>query len=171
MLAALVSSGLPTDAFVFAGFPPPRAAARKTWLESIRAERRTTVIFEAPHRIRETLADMLEILGDRQVALGRELTKLHEEVLRGSVSAVLTRLGHPRGEYTIVLAGQADAAAHSGVEVEDGQLFAEFGRLTETAGRDGKRLAIWPAGTACVRETCSRRSIAPGVLDPFRGIC
>jgi 16S rRNA (cytidine1402-2'-O)-methyltransferase len=130
-LAALVSSGLPTDAFVFAGFPPARAAARKTWLESIRGERRTTVLFEAPHRIRETLADVLEILGDRQVALGRELTKLHEEVLRGLVSAVLARLGDPRGEYTIVLAGQADAEANSSVEVEDSQLFAEFCRLTE----------------------------------------
>jgi 16S rRNA (cytidine1402-2'-O)-methyltransferase len=131
-LAALVSSGLPTDAFVFAGFPPARAAARKTWLESIRGESRTTVLFEAPHRIRGTLADILAILGDRQIALGRELTKLHEEVLRGSVSAVLTRLGNPRGEYTIVLAGQAGAGAQSSVEVEDGQLFAEFCRLTET---------------------------------------
>jgi 16S rRNA (cytidine1402-2'-O)-methyltransferase len=131
VLAALVSSGLPTDAFVFAGFPPPRAAARRAWLESIRGERRTLVFFEAPHRIRETLTDAVEILGDRQVALGRELTKFHEEVLRGATSAVLARLGDPRGEYTIVMASQPEAGNMTASQVDDDQLLTEFGRLTE----------------------------------------
>jgi 16S rRNA (cytidine1402-2'-O)-methyltransferase len=131
VLAALVSSGLPTDAFVFAGFPPPRAAARRAWLESIRGERRTLVFFEAPHRIRETLTDAVEILGDRQVALGRELTKFHEEVLRGATSAVLARLGDPRGEYTIVMASQPEAGNMTACQVDDDQLLTEFGRLTE----------------------------------------
>ena len=131
VLAALVSSGLPTDAFVFAGFPPPKTAARRAWLESIRADRRTLVFFEAPHRIRETLADAVDVLGDRQAALGRELTKLHEEILRGTLSAVLARLGEPRGEFTVVVAGQAEAEGDAVSQVDDGQLLTEFGRLTE----------------------------------------
>ncbi len=131
VLTALVASGLPTDAFVFAGFPPPRSAARATWLESLREERRTVVFFEAPHRIRETVEDALRILGDRQVALGRELTKLHEEYLRGSLSSVLPLLSHPLGEFTIVLAGKNEERANIVLQVDDGQILAEFGRLTE----------------------------------------
>lgn len=131
VLAAIVSSGLPTDAFVFAGFPPPKAAARHTWLETIREERRTVVFFEAPHRIRATLEDTLRVLGDRQVALGRELTKLHEELVRGPVSAVLARLGEPRGEFTVVLAGAQDNPDLANEHVDDNQLLTEFGHLTE----------------------------------------
>jgi 16S rRNA (cytidine1402-2'-O)-methyltransferase len=131
VLSALVASGLPTDAFVFAGFPPPKAAARQAWLESIRAERRTLVFFEAPHRIRQTLEAALEVLGDRQVAVGRELTKLHEEILRGPLSAILAGLDNPRGEFTVVLAGwDEQTGVHDG-QVDDNQLLTEFGRLTE----------------------------------------
>jgi 16S rRNA (cytidine1402-2'-O)-methyltransferase len=131
VMAALVSSGLPTDAFVFAGFPPPRATPRRTWLESIKDERRTVVFFEAPHRVRETLEAALAVLGDREVAVARELTKLHEEVLRGRLSAVLARIAQPRGEYTIVLGGRREAPATLSEQPDDNQLLTEFGRLTE----------------------------------------
>ena len=140
VLAALVSSGLPTDSFVFAGFPPPKSAARRAWFEALRNEPRTLVFFEAPHRIRETLAAAIETLGDREAALGRELTKLHEEVLRGSLSAVLDRLGEPRGEFTVVVAGGTDDPATTDEQVSDNQLFIEFGRLTEKGF--GRREAI-----------------------------
>ena len=131
VLAALVSSGLPTDSFVFAGFPPPKEAARDAWLEALRGERRTVVIFEAPHRILQTLKAALRVLGDRQVAVGRELTKLHEEVVRGSLSSVLEQLAPPRGEYTVVIAGDSKAPAKEDEQVSEHQLLTEFGLLTE----------------------------------------
>jgi 16S rRNA (cytidine1402-2'-O)-methyltransferase len=131
VLAALVASGLPTDTFVFAGFPPPRAAARGVWLETFRTERRTVVFFEAPHRIRATLADAHRVLGDRDVVLGRELTKLHEELVRGPISAVLAKVGEPRGEFTVVLAGVSEAEQNQVEQVNDNQLLTEFGLLTE----------------------------------------
>ena len=131
VLTALVASGLPTDAFVFTGFPPPKAAARKAWFEALAAERRTLVFFEAPHRIRQTLEAALEALGDREAALGRELTKLHEEVLRGRLSDLLHQLAVPRGEFTVVVAGTPNAQPNAEAQVTDTQLFAEFGRLTE----------------------------------------
>jgi 16S rRNA (cytidine1402-2'-O)-methyltransferase len=131
VLAALVSSGLPTDSFVFAGFPPAKAAARRAWFEALEDERRTIVFFEAPHRIRETLEAALDALGDREASLGRELTKLHEEVIRGPLSAVLGRLGEPRGEFTVVVSGRPDIKPGTEEQVSDSQLLTEFGHLTE----------------------------------------
>lgn len=131
VLTALVGSGLPTDGFVFAGFPPPRSAARKAWFAALAAERRTLVLFEAPHRIEASLRDALETFGDRQVAVARELTKLHENWVRGPISAALAQLGPVRGEYTVVIAGASDAPAADQPEATDTQLFTEFGQLTE----------------------------------------
>ncbi len=107
LLSALAASGLPTDSFVFLGFLPRRQAARRKLLETMRQERRTLVAYEAPHRLVETLEDMQVTMGDRQVVLAGELTKMFEEVWRGTVSAGLAHLRGkpPRGEYTLVLAG------------------------------------------------------------------
>ncbi|HEX5081996.1 MAG TPA: 16S rRNA (cytidine(1402)-2'-O)-methyltransferase, partial [Blastocatellia bacterium] len=81
LVAGLVASGLPTDSFLFAGFLPPRKQARRARLDELKAERATLVFYEAPHRILETLQDIAEIYGDREIVLTRELTKLHEEFL------------------------------------------------------------------------------------------
>jgi 16S rRNA (cytidine1402-2'-O)-methyltransferase len=109
--AALVVSGLPTDRFVFEGFLPRKAGERRERLRAIAAEERTVVLFEAPHRLATLLRDALVELGDRRIAVARELTKLHEEVLRGRVAEVLARLGgsEPRGEVVVVIEGRREA--------------------------------------------------------------
>jgi 16S rRNA (cytidine1402-2'-O)-methyltransferase len=109
LLAALVASGLPAGTFTFLGFAPSRDEERRRWLRAAGAEPRTVVFFDAPHRIRETLAAALAVLGDRHVAVGRELTKLHEEFLRGRLSEVVPRVAGARGELTVVLAPAPDA--------------------------------------------------------------
>lgn len=107
LVAGLVASGLPTDSFLFAGFLPPKKMARRARLEELKAQRATLVLYEAPHRIRETLADALEVLGDRQASLARELTKLHEQFIRGKLSELVAHFetNQPRGEMTLVIAG------------------------------------------------------------------
>lgn len=85
-LSALVLSGLPPTPFTFAGFPPPKSGKRRRFFEQNKTLPHTLVLYESPHRIGRTLADALEILGDRQASLSRELTKLHEETLRGTLS-------------------------------------------------------------------------------------
>jgi 16S rRNA (cytidine1402-2'-O)-methyltransferase len=110
LIAALIASGLPTDSFLFAGFLPSRKQARRAKLEELKPERATLVFYEAPHRIRETLVDAREILGNRQATLARELTKLHEEFIRGSVSDLIAHFEshEPRGEMTLVIAGNRE---------------------------------------------------------------
>jgi 16S rRNA (cytidine1402-2'-O)-methyltransferase len=138
-MAALSASGLGGDAFVFLGFPPARAAARRRWLADVADESRPLILFEAPHRIRETLTDMLEALGDRVVAIGRELTKAHEEMVVAPIAAHLKSIDQGRGEYTLVV---APAASVDEVEQPDtDQLFAEFCQLTST-GDVTRRSAI-----------------------------
>jgi 16S rRNA (cytidine1402-2'-O)-methyltransferase len=106
LLAALIISGLPTDRFVFEGFLPVKKG-RKTRFEALAAEPRTIVMYESPHRIEKTLGEVLQFMGDRQVALVREVTKKFEEVRRGPVSRVAdeVRARPPRGEYVLVIAG------------------------------------------------------------------
>jgi len=110
LTAALALSGLSADAFMFLGFPPRRGKDRRGRLRAAASLPLTLVLFEAPHRLRATLGDVLEELGDREVALCRELTKLHEEVFRGTVSQALEHAQTPRGEYVLVIEGAAAQA-------------------------------------------------------------
>jgi len=107
LLAALVASGLPTDAFVYLGFLPRKDSDRRRLLASASHEPRTLIAFEAPHRLLESLSDIQTTLGDRSVAVARELTKLHEEIFRGSVSAAQAHFAQKEilGEITLVIAG------------------------------------------------------------------
>jgi 16S rRNA (cytidine1402-2'-O)-methyltransferase len=111
VLAALVVSGLPTDRFAFEGFLPRKPAERRARLLGLASERRTLVAFESPHRVLAALREALDVLGDREAALVREVTKRHEEVVRGRISEILERIGDGpvRGEIVLVLQG-ADAA-------------------------------------------------------------
>jgi 16S rRNA (cytidine1402-2'-O)-methyltransferase len=113
VLAALVLSGLPTGRFVFEGFLPRKGRERAARLEALSTERRTTVCFEAPHRLAATLTELAAVCGrERPVAIARELTKVHEEVWRGSLGAAVERFAEtePRGEQVIVLGGAPDDA-------------------------------------------------------------
>ena len=106
-VTALVASGLPTDTFLYLGFLPRRRSERRQLLDSVTGQPHTLVAFEAPHRLRECLADVEAALGDRPVALCRELTKLHEEIWRGTVSGARAYFEQeePRGEFTLVIGG------------------------------------------------------------------
>lgn len=120
---ALALSGLPTDAFTFAGFIPRKAALRARLIERLRGEEWTTVLFESPHRIAATVAELAQQLGGRrQAAVARELTKRYEEVLRGSLSELAEQLAGTaaRGEYVLVLAGADAEPGHGeGPSVEE----------------------------------------------------
>ena len=111
VITALVVSGLPTDRFTYIGFLPHKAGARQRILKSVADEYGTIVVLESPHRLRTALEDVLAVLGDRKVAVCRELTKVHEEVFRGVVSQALGHFTQPRGEFTLVIAGQEAAPA------------------------------------------------------------
>lgn len=104
VLAALVVSGLPAREFSYLGFLPRTPAERRRTLTAAAGEGRTLVFFESPHRLRDTLADIAACFGERRLAVCRELTKLHEEVFRGSAAAALAHFMTPRGEVTIVIA-------------------------------------------------------------------
>jgi len=110
VLAALVSSGFPTDSFVFLGFPPIRSTSRHEWFGALAHEPRTAVFFEAPHRILATLKEAAIKLGNRPIAVCRELTKLHEEVRRGPAAELLGHTTKERGEFTVVVSPYEEPA-------------------------------------------------------------
>jgi 16S rRNA (cytidine1402-2'-O)-methyltransferase len=105
LVAALGASGLPTDEFLFVGFLPPRSGARRKALAALKTEPRTLIFYEAPHRVVETLADAADILGPRPAVIAREVTKIHEEFLRGPLPELLeaARKRAPRGEITLLI--------------------------------------------------------------------
>jgi 16S rRNA (cytidine1402-2'-O)-methyltransferase len=108
VITALSVSGLPTDAFLFKGFLPHKSKKKKDFLQQLEWIRETLIFYESPHRLSETLNDIFDILGDREMVLTRELTKVYEEVIRGKVSEIQTQIGERKlkGEITLVISGK-----------------------------------------------------------------
>lgn len=116
LLAALTIAGLPADRVLFAGFPPPKSAARRAWLEDLRPGRHTLVLFESGPRLADSLRDMADVLGPRPAAVARELTKLYEDCVRGTLAELAAdpRCQAPKGEIVVVIApGAAEAATEA----------------------------------------------------------
>lgn len=157
--AALVASGLPTARFVFEGFLPRQAGARRRRLVELVTEERTLVLFEAPHRLADTLEAMADVFGVRRAAIARELTKLHEEIARGTLSELAdrVRVAGVRGEVTLVVAG---AEAPVRLDYSGPDLAAAVQRRIE-AGED-KRAAI--AAVAVATHT-PKREVYQAVLE------
>jgi 16S rRNA (cytidine1402-2'-O)-methyltransferase len=109
LTAVLSASGLPTDRFVFEGFLPAKKKQRRERLQAVRGESRTLIFYETPHRLKDSLDDIREVLDDREITLAREVTKMHEEFLRGRVSEIFNQIADReiKGELTLVIAGRA----------------------------------------------------------------
>ena len=141
VLTALAASGVAGDTFSFLGFPPVRSKDRKLWFERLMHVGGTVVFFEAPHRIRRTLEEMHRTVGDCQVAVGRELTKKHEELVRGPITLALKALETPIGEFTVVIKfGHITDNVVLGVPGSY-DLVSEFAEMTGP-GRQTRRRAV-----------------------------
>lgn len=149
VISALAVSGLPTDTFLFLGFPPRRKVARRQFITAAREERHTLVLFEAPHRLVDTLQDLEQLLGDRQVAVACELTKMFEQVWRGSLSGALQRYRQvePRGEFTLVIAGASEEGEEAWDEEQVRRGLRDLiscGLSRRDAAREIAAVAHWP---------------------------
>jgi 16S rRNA (cytidine1402-2'-O)-methyltransferase len=144
-VAALAASGLPTEEFLFVGFLPSRAGARRKKLDALKTEPRALVLYEAPHRLAETLSDAADILGSRHAVVAREVTKIHEEFLRGSLSELrdAARKRAPRGEITLLIGpaveGEAQAVPAVSLRQRVEQLEAEAGLDRKAALKQAAR--------------------------------
>ena len=144
-LAALASSGLPTDCFTFAGFPPPRSSARRDFLRELGKTRGTLIFFEGPSRLVASLADMADVLGRREAAVARELTKKFEETRRGTLAelaAHYAEAGPPRGEI-VVLVGPGEAVVAT-ADVLDAEIAAadETRKMKDVAAEIAEKLGL-----------------------------
>jgi len=134
VLAALTASGLTAQSFTFLGFPPTRSKDRKLWFDCLRTAGRTVVLFESPHRLKATLEEIRQVVGDCEVAIGREITKIHEEFIRGPISSVLLSLSNPIGEFTIVVEIGRTTGQRPREMTGPAEILVEFGRLIEIDG-------------------------------------
>jgi len=147
-VAALSVSGLPSDRFLFAGFPPPKRAARQRWLKDLSAVPATLILYESPHRLADSLADMAEVLGAREAMVARELTKLHEELLRGTLPELAREVAgreSVKGEITLVIGPPVEGEASSSVTEDEAEadMEAALKEALETmpASRAAKEIA------------------------------
>lgn len=142
IITLLSVSGLDAGRFTFLGFPPTRSKERTAWFQDLHTAGPIAVFYEAPHRIRRTLEEVADDLGDIPVVVGRELTKLHEELVRGPISETLKKLTEPRGEFVVIAEiGRMTTEKASAITVGVEQIGVEFGRLTES-GTSTRRQAV-----------------------------
>ncbi|OFW16396.1 MAG: 16S rRNA (cytidine(1402)-2'-O)-methyltransferase [Acidobacteria bacterium RIFCSPLOWO2_12_FULL_67_14] len=131
-VTAAAVSGFPLEPLTILGFVPARSKDRISWLERVKSIPHTVVFFEAPHRIRRTMADMDSVLGIRQIVVARELTKMHQELLRSHRAGdLIDQMPNPKGEFTVVVGPTgADESSHN--RPNDQSIAAEFGRMTDS---------------------------------------
>jgi len=147
LVSALSVSGLPTESFLFYGFLPSKAAARKKWLSSLQGRPETLVFYESPRRLSSLLEDAAQILGDRRVVVAREMTKVYEEVYRGTISEVLDQLGEEevKGEVTVILEGCTSSPAPEASSIMEAlrHYSREMGlSMKESVGRVAEELGV-----------------------------
>jgi 16S rRNA (cytidine1402-2'-O)-methyltransferase len=157
-LAALVGSGLEGSSFKFMGFPPTKTRERREWFNDLKKSNCLVVFYESPHRLQRTLSEMRDILGERQIVVGRELTKVHEEFVRGPISSMIESFSEPLGEFTVIVdigrttettrpvvsdnaAGYEGGDGKAQLVISSQQLGTEFSRLTENDAVS-RRMAI-----------------------------
>ena len=140
-LAALIVSGFELVPFTVFGFAPNRANTRLTWLEEIARTPHTLSFFETPHRIQATLRQGAIVLGERPIMVARELTKIHQEFLRGTSAKLAERVSDPRGEFTVLVGPAAKTLGPSEIRIADEDVAQEFWQITEI-GRVSRRQAI-----------------------------
>ena len=160
--AAVAVAGLATavDGFVYVGFLPRKRGERVSALRGLARERRALVAFEAPHRLRRALGDMLEALGDRRVAVCREMTKIHEEVFRGNIGEAIAYFQEPRGEFTLVIDGASEEAGDAGaMEDQAAEMLGEL-RRRGVGAREAVDEAM--AATGLSRRVVYRMWVATG---------
>ena len=150
--AAIAVSGLPASQVTYVGFLPRRQSQRQRMLQTVSSAPGVLVVFEAPHRLLGTLSAMLETLGDRQIAACREMTKIHEEVFRGSISEAIAHFDNPRGEFTLVIAGSEGSQAPD----SDEEALALVTRLRAEGVRAQEAVAAVVAATGLSRRKAYR---------------
>ena len=146
VVAAISASGVSSEGFTFLGFPPIRSKDRKLWLERLAeaSKHRLVVFFEAPHKVRKTLGDLVELV-KRPIIIGREITKIHEEFVSGTIPELLAKFEAPQGEFTVMVP-PADAADEVAAEVTEDSVVALFGQITELRESGSKRDAARETG-------------------------
>jgi 16S rRNA (cytidine1402-2'-O)-methyltransferase len=132
VMAAIAVSGMPTESFTFLGFPPARSKARNLWFDRLRASTGTVIVFEAPHRVRRTLEEIRQTVGDCKAVVGRELTKTHEELVRGPITSILRSGMVERGEFVLVLNIGLKPENVAVASIEPIDLATEFGVMTNS---------------------------------------
>jgi 16S rRNA (cytidine1402-2'-O)-methyltransferase len=155
VLAALTASGIAAQTFTFLGFPPTRSKDRELWFEALRTLGRPAIFFEAPHRIRATLEQIRRRMGDCSVTVGRELTKLHEEFVRGPISEVLGHLESPVGEFTVVLEIGQSPNNEPHEPLSPAQALLEIGQMIASESLSRRQ---------AIGRLAKRHSLAPNVI-------